>query len=192
MPIEAEDLTDGVKISLLVIDNKKIDSTRINISGTNMIIRGSAILPKQTTHLSIAWSYTLNKKSDIRTGEIDPGADFVAYFFPRIAVYDDIDGWNTYPYNGVQEFYNDFCHFKAAITVPGNEVVWATGDLLNAKDVLNDKIYQRLQQAEKNDDIITVIDSTEMLNATNHANANNTWQFEANDVTDFVFACSDH
>ena len=157
-----------------------------------MIIPGHHILPKQTAHFSISWSYILNKTSDIRTGEIDPGADFVAYFFPRIAVYDDIDGWNTYPYNGTQEFYNDFCHFKAAITVPNNQVVWATGNLLNPKDVLSEKIYEQLQHAEKNDNIITVIDSTDIPNATNHTNDSNTWQFEANDVTDFVFACSDH
>ncbi|MFI5186334.1 MAG: M1 family metallopeptidase [Chitinophagales bacterium] len=192
MPVKASELTDGVKISSFTIDDKKIDSNRTRVDGTNMIIPGHPFIPKQVVHFSIAWSYILNKTSDIRTGEIDPGADFVAYFFPRIAVFDDIDGWNSYPYNGIQEFYNDFCHFKAAITVPNNQVVWATGNLLNAKDVLNNNIYQRLQQAEKNDGIITVIDSTEMQDATNHSNAINTWQFEANDVTDFVFACSDH
>jgi hypothetical protein len=190
--IKEEDVSDGVKISSFSIDNKKIDSNRIRISGTNMIVRGRHVLPKQTVHFSISWSYILNKASDIRTGEIDPGADFVAYFFPRIAVYDDIDGWNTYPYNGSQEFYNDFCHFKASITVPNSQVVWATGNLLNAKDVLSEKIYNRLQQAEKSDDIITVIDSTDIADAANHTSATNTWQFEADDVTDFAFACSDH
>ncbi len=192
MPVKAIDLTDGVKISSFAIDDKKIDSNRIRINGTNMIVPGHPIFPGQTMHFNISWFYTLNKTSDIRTGEIDPGVDFVAYFFPRVAVYDDIDGWNTYPYNGTQEFYNDFCHFKAAITVPNNEVVWATGNLLNGKDVLNEKIYQRLQQAEKNDDVMIIIDSTEMSEATNHANTTNTWEFEANDVTDFVFGCSDH
>src|SRR5205814_8916150 len=101
-------------------------------------------------------------------------------------------GWNTYQYNGLQEFYNDFCHFKAAITVPNSQVVWATGNLLNAGQVLNEKVYQRVQQAEKSNDIITLIDSTEIANATTHSNHTNTWQFEANDVTDFVFACSNH
>jgi hypothetical protein len=192
MQVKADDLTDGVNISSLTINNKKIDSNRIDIDGTNMIVAGFPILPKQTIHFSVMWSYTLNKTSHIRTGEIDPGADFVAYFFPRIAVYDDIDRWNLYQYNGNQEFYNDFCHFKAAITVPNTQVVWATGNLLNAKEVLSDKIYQRLQQAEKNDAIVTIVDSTEFLNTTNHVNATNTWLFEANDVTDFVFACSDH
>jgi len=192
MPVKAVDLTDGVRISSLKINNTVIDSSRISIDGTNMIVPRSPIPPKQTVHFSITWSYTLNKGSHIRTGEIDPGADFVAYFFPRIAVYDDIDGWNRYQYNGVQEFYNDFCHFKAAITVPNNQVLWATGNLLNAKDVLSEKVYQRLQEAEKNDAIITIVDSTEFTTATNHGNTTNTWLYEASDVTDFVFACSDH
>ena len=191
MSIKAEDETNGVKISSFSINNK-IDSTQIEIDGTNMIVKGFPIASKQTAHFSLSWSYTLNKTSHIRTGEIDPGADFVAYFFPRIAVYDDIDGWNTYPYNGREEFYNDFCHFKAAITLPPNQVVWATGNLLNAQEVFSEKIYQRLQQAERDDAIVTIVDSTEMLNATNHTKATNTWQFEATDVTDFVFACSDH
>ncbi|HEV8285964.1 MAG TPA: M1 family metallopeptidase [Chitinophagaceae bacterium] len=192
LPVLADDLTDGIQISSFMMNNTKIDSSRISIDGTNMIVTRFSILPKQTVHFSISWSYTLNKTSHIRTGEIDPGADFVAYFFPRIAVYDDIDGWNTYPYMGVQEFYNDFCHFKAAITVPNDQVVWATGNLLNAKQVLNEKIYQRLEQAEKNDDIMTLVDSTEINNSTNRTNPINTWLFEANDVSDFVFACSDH
>jgi Peptidase family M1 domain len=192
MAIKSDDLTDGVKILSVSINDKKIDSNRIGIDGTNMIVAGTPILPKQSMHFNISWSYILNKTSHIRTGEIDPGADFVAYFFPRLAVYDDIDGWNTYQYNGNQEFYNDFCHFKAAITVPNNQVVWATGNLLNGNEVLSQPVYQRLQQAEKNDAIVTIVDSTEMQNATNHNNATNTWQFEANDVTDFVFACSDH
>ena len=102
MPVKADDLTDGIKISSFTIDDKKVDSNRNRIDGTNMIIPGHPVAPKQTVHFSISWSYILNKTSAIRTGEVDPGTDFVAYFFPRIAVYDDIDGWNTYPYNGVQ------------------------------------------------------------------------------------------
>ena len=192
MSIKEEDISDGVNISSIKFNNEAIDDSKLNIDGTNMSVPGISIAPKQIAHFSISWSYILNKGSHIRTGEIDPGADFVAYFFPRIAVYDDVDGWNRYPYNGRQEFYNDFCHFKAAITVPNNQLVWATGNLLNAKEVLSDKIYQRLQQAEKNDAITTIVDSTDFTTATNHGGVNNAWLYEASDVTDFVFACSDH
>jgi Aminopeptidase N len=190
--IKPSDVSEGVTISLFMMNNNKIDTSTLRADGTNMNIPRSLVLPHQKVQFNIAWSYTLNKNSDIRTGEIDPGADFVAYFFPRIAVYDDIDGWNTFPYTGAQEFYNDFCHFKAAITVPNNQLVWATGNLMNPREVLTDKIFARLQSAEKNDGIITIVDSSEFTNATNHTSPSNTWVYEADDVTDFVFACSDH
>ena len=44
----------------------------------------------------------------MRTGQVDSTSYFIAYFFPRIAVYDDIDGWNDFFYSGRAEFYNDF------------------------------------------------------------------------------------
>ncbi|HWB26449.1 MAG TPA: M1 family metallopeptidase [Chitinophagaceae bacterium] len=193
--IEPADVTDGVNIDTLQLDDKLITGRQRRINGTNMSIRlPKQILPHQQVQFSISWSYILNKKSHIRTGEIDPGADFVAYFFPRIAVYDDIDGWNMYPYDGNLEFYNDFCHFNVAITVPANEVVWATGNLTNGGDVLAAKNYQRLMDAQKNDALAYIIDNTDLANNdyTNHAGEFNTWMYDADDVTDFAFACSDH
>src|SRR5438477_9535367 len=118
-----------------------------------MICDSDPLLPGKSIQLNITYTYTLNKDSHIRTGEIDPGSDFVAYFFPRIAVYDDIDGWNKYPYNGAEEFYNDFCNFKASIAAPKNFIVWATGYLLNCDEVLNPTYCKRIQHAETKDDI---------------------------------------
>lgn len=188
-----DDVTDGVSIDSMWMNNQPVERFRIDIFGTNMTFgRSYRLPPGQSVQFRINYHYTLNKHSHLRTGEIEQGAAFIAYFFPRIAVYDDIEGWNRYPYLGNEEFYNDFCHFKVAITVPSKQVVWATGNLLNAKEVLSEKTYQRLQQAEKNDDIITIIDSTEVSMATNQLNTVNTWRFEADNVTDFAFACSDH
>lgn len=192
MAVDSSDLTDGVAITSFSMNGTNYSRQQLRINGTNMTINVPAITHGQHAQISISWNYVLNRHSHIRTGEIDPGADFVAYFFPRIAVYDDVDGWNRYPYLGTQEFYNDFCHFKATITVPARQMVWATGNLLNAKEVLSETMFQRLQQAEKNDGIVTIIDSTEFDAATNHSNATNTWSYEANEVTDFVFACSNH
>ncbi len=192
MIIKPGDLTNGVKITSISINGFGKDTAGLKMDGTNMTVTNNQLGPHQSMHFSISYFYTLNKGSHIRTGEIDPGADFVAYFFPRIAVYDDIDGWNQYHYTGFQEFYNDFCHFTVSITAPSNQVVWATGNLLNVKDVLNESVYNRLQKAENTDGIVTVIDSTEMTNATHKSGPTNTWFFEADNVTDFVFACSDH
>ncbi|SEO63738.1 hypothetical protein SAMN05192574_11073 [Mucilaginibacter gossypiicola] len=193
MAVSADDLTDGVHISSLSIDNKTQDSTKRRINGTNMTLRVSPIAPKQKVHFDISYAYTLNKGSHIRTGQVDTGAFFIAYFFPRVAVYDDIDGWNDYPYVGAQEFYNDFCHFSADITVPGDYKVWATGDLKNAAEVYDSRIVKRIADAGASDKVTDIIteDDVKAGNITKN-NPTNTWKFEADSVTDFVFATSNH
>ena len=190
----AEDLSDGVKIDQLSINGQAIDPSLLQIDNTNMVVPlRRALGAHQAAQVAITYSYILNKGSHQRTGEVAPGADFVAYFFPRLAVYDDIDGWNRIAYTGGPEFYNDFCHFAADITVPRNFLVWATGDLTNADKVLTKKYLARLRTAEKKDGIASIIDSAEArLHDATAPNAYNTWHFEARDVTDFAFATADH
>jgi hypothetical protein len=193
MPVKPQDITAGVQIASFQINNTSVDSSKLRIDGTNMTVPVPPLTPGSTIRFSINYSYTLNKTSHIRTGEIEPGADFIAYFFPRIAVYDDIDGWNMEPYTGPQEFYNDFGNFNVAITVPNNYVVWATGDLTNCSEVLNEPFCRRLQAAEQQDAIITIIDTVDLQQKNiTRANASNTWKFTAANVTDFAFAVSDH
>ena len=192
--ISEADAGEGLIIDQLNINGKSIDVMKLFINGTNMVLPVEELPHGGQIHFIIRYHYTLNKGSHNRTGEVEPNAAFVAYFFPRIAVYDDIDGWNQFAYDGGVEFYNDFCHFNANITVPSGFVVWATGDLKNANEVLAPSVYQRLQQAEKNDAIINVIDTADIKNRNITAGnkPQNTWQFEAENVTDFVFATSDH
>ncbi|QIX62965.1 M1 family metallopeptidase [Hymenobacter sp. BT18] len=192
--ISPEDLTEGMKIEALSINGQAVDVAKLRPDATNMFVPLPRTLgAKQTAQISVTYSYTLNKGSHMRTGEIEPGADFVAYFFPRVAVYDDIDGWNRHPYIGSQEFYNDFANFSADITVPRNFVVWATGDLTNADAVLGKKYAKRLRDAEKKDAITSIITEADLKKQDITApNAQNTWHFEAKNVTDFVFATADH
>jgi hypothetical protein len=190
--ISPDDLTDGVSINSLWENDELISSKAYIIDATNMILNSQSLAHAQSVRLSIKYHYTLNKGSHIRTGEIEPNADFIAYFFPRIAVYDDIDGWNRFAYNGTQEFYNDFCNFDAYITVPKNFVVWATGQLKNENEVLNPVYVQRIHEAETNDSITTIIDTSDLTKAITSDHPSNTWHYTAKDVTDFVFATSDH
>jgi hypothetical protein len=191
--ISKEDVSDGVQITAMTINGASKDVSQLSITGTNMNVNIEPLTHGKQIVFNITYAYVLNKDSHIRTGEIEPNADFVAYFFPRIAVYDDIDGWNKYPYTGTQEFYNDFCNFKTNITVPKDFIVWATGNLLNCNEVLNPTYCDRLQHAEANDDITTIIDTSDLQNGNITANnESNTWRFEATNVTDFVFATSDH
>jgi hypothetical protein len=190
--ISPDDQGEGVVIEKISI-NGKAAAEEARQDGTNMTLNIEPLLPKQSIQFSISYNYTLNKGSHNRTGEIESGSAFIAYFFPRIAVYDDVDGWNKNPYVGTQEFYNDFCNFKANISVPSGFVVWATGDLRNCNEVLNPIYCERIQQAEASDAVINIIDSADLVKGSITATKpTNTWQFEASNVTDFVFALSDH
>jgi hypothetical protein len=80
MPVKDADLSDGVVIESMTLNGNPLNAR--DVDGTNMnIALPKPILHGQTARFTIAWYYTLNKGSHIRTGEIDPGADFVAYFF---------------------------------------------------------------------------------------------------------------
>ncbi len=192
MTVKPQDLTEGVTINNFKID-QMIHPIPAIPKGTDMIVPVPTVLPHHTVKISLDFSYTLNTGAEFRTGAVDSSSFFVAYFFPRIAVYDDIDGWNRYPYIGSQEFYNDFCHFSVAITVPGDYLVWATGDLKNKEEVLNQKYINRIAEAEKGNEIKSIVDSSDMAagKITSHHDFN-TWKFEATNVTDFVFATSNH
>jgi hypothetical protein len=193
MPVSAADITDGVNIKKLSINREAQDSSQWKIDGTEMSVKVPPLAPKQKMQFEIAYSYTLNKTSHIRTGQVDTGAFFIAYFFPRIAVYDDIDGWNMYHYLGVQEFYNDFCHFNAEITVPGNYEVWATGNLKNAGEVFTKKILKRVNDSELGDDVNNIITEADLREGDVTTNKiSNTWKFVADSVTDMAFAISNH
>ncbi|WP_400191378.1 M1 family metallopeptidase [Hymenobacter sp. B81] len=192
--IRPEDVSEGVQIEQMSINGQEVNVRGLRADATNLPVGlTQALGPKQTARVALRYSYVLNQTSHMRTGEIEPGADFVAYFFPRIAVYDDIDGWNRHPYNGQQEFYNDFCNFQVNITVPRHFVVWATGDLLNAEQVLTKKYVKRLRDAEKKDAVVNVIETADLQRRDITADqAQNTWRFAAQNVIDFAFATADH
>lgn len=190
---QPEDMNEGIYIEKIKVNGMAQDVGSALINGTEMDVPIQPLLPAGQIQFSIDFSYVLNHGSHQRTGVIEDGAYFIAYFFPRIAVYDDVDGWNTTPYLGSAEFYNDFCDFKADITVPDGYVVWATGDLLNCGEVLNPTYCQRIAEAESKDGFVNVIDSMDLKKENITADhPTNTFRFEAKDVTDFVFATSDH
>jgi hypothetical protein len=193
MPVSPSDLGEGMAIHTLTIDGKEYEASKRRMRGTNLYLPGVRILPGGQVTVDVDYGYLLNKGSFVRTGQVDSSSFFIAYFFPRIAVYDDIDGWNEYPYMGKEEFYNDYGNFKVAITVPGTYQVWATGDLKNPESVYQSPIVKRIAHAEKSDEITAVITPGDLKNQrVSLNNKTNTWKFEALNVTDFAFGLSDH
>ena len=196
--VDEKDLGNGVIIDSLSVGNENVNDFlalgKAYHKNTNLFLKPSTlILPHSKTEIVVGWHYTVNTGSQERTGMIDEGSYFIAYFFPRISVYDDIDGWDDWSYNGIQEFYNDFGNFDVTISVPKNYVVWATGDRLNAADNFSSNVLQKLKQAPTSSDIIHVITERDYSDSAVFAfNAAGSWKFAAKNVTDFAFAVSNH
>lgn len=190
--IGPDDENEGVKINSIVI-NGSSDVQGYNEETNFIALPSSYILPHSRSVVQISWSYHVNAGSDNRTGQIDKTSFFLAYTFPRIAVYDDIDGWNTHTYNGLQEFYHDFGNFNADITVPKNYCVWATGTLMNPNEVFTKQIQQNLNTVNRSDSVMYIITKEDAQNKkVTQQNKWNTFRFHAENVTDFAFALSDH
>jgi hypothetical protein len=189
--LSVDDLGPGMHLSEMAIGGKNIDSNKRLGNGTNMSVKGLRILPGEQTSVKISYDYTLNKGSFIRTGQIDGGTFFLAYFFPRLTVYDDIDGWNEYNYLGKEEFYNDYGNFKVSVTVPREYCVWATGDLTNTSDIFESTYTERIRNAEQHDFVTDVITKADIEKGhITKSGSSHTWKFEARNVTDFAFALS--
>jgi hypothetical protein len=195
--VRFEDESDGVLIGALQINGREIDvsadSKSIEYMHNDFKLKlPEPLFPRQSMNLQISWKYAINEQSHMRTGKVDSTSYFIAYFYPRIAVYDDVDGWDDFFYSGRAEFYNDFGDFDVAITVPKKYVVWATGELQNPGEVLTEKYRQRLQKAMRSDQVFPIIDEPADWQQVTNNKPQNSWKFHASDVTDFAFATSDH
>jgi hypothetical protein len=115
----------------------------------------------------------------------------IAQWYPRLAVYDDVKGWNHEPYIGAGEFYLEYGDFDVSLTVPSSYIIAATGELVNPEIVLTANQRQRLTRARQSDTTIAIISAAEAGNAklTRPAQTGaSTWHFTAKNVRDFAFA----
>jgi hypothetical protein len=110
-------------------------------------------------------------------------------WFPRVAKYDDLRGWDNNPYLGPSEFYNNFGRFDVRIDVPAGWIVSATGVLQNPADVLTGKARERLARVLDSDDVITIVGPDEAgPGQATAAGDRLTWHFVADLVNDFAWA----
>jgi len=196
VPVNPADIHDGVRIASLKVNNVVMDlsegSQQVVRDGTLMyVFLSKKLAPKSTTELQIEWSFDFPQHTLIRMGTMDSTSMFVGQWYPQIAVYDDVNRWDTRSYSGLAEFYNDFNNFEVEISVPDQFMVWATGDPQNLKDMLQPQIYSRYTNACTSDEIHHVITEEDILNK-KITTQNHTWKYKATNVSDFAFGVSDH
>lgn len=196
--MDTASITGGDMIKSLSVNEFLLDpdtSSLVSLRGTNLFLKlKNPLTPKSSINLSFEWEFKIPNAHNPRMGFYDSTSFLIGYWYPQMSVYDDIDGWDTYDYTGQQEFYNDFSNYDVEITVPNTFGVWATGKLQNPFDVLNDKYFNRYNNAQTSDDIIHIVDTTDLKTNKIYSqkSENNTWHYKADNVTDFCFGTSDH
>jgi hypothetical protein len=158
-----------------------------------------ALQPGESTELSISWWYNINDRMKMRgrSGfeyfeEDDNYIYTIAQFFPRMAVYNDAEGWQNNQFLGMTEFALPFGNYEVEITVPADHVVGATGVLVNAEEVLSSEQLKRLEAAKQSlEDPVIIVSQEEAAEAEKtRSTKKKTWKYKAENVRDFGFASS--
>ncbi|RLD69295.1 MAG: peptidase [Bacteroidetes bacterium] len=196
-PVHLGDLHDGLIISKIFIDDEEIDphGEDCYYEGTLLYLSlPTSLQQNKQIKLSIAWEFNMQKTTQLRTGKYGKNTWFIGYWYPQIAVFDDIFGWDEVPYDGLHEFYSPFADYNVTITVPENQLIWATGIWQNPEAILLKKYLKRYNKSLTSDDIVQIIKPEDLNKNTLQTLKTNlhTWHFKANNVIDFAFAISDH
>ena len=209
-------ITGGMKITRLVVNGQSLPvndslgnpipgSTRRTTPLSRLLRQTSARIPLSTpiaAHSSgtieADWSFEVPRIEGARGFRMGRWADTlyqVAQWYPRLAVFDDLrqDGWDTDPYLGNAEFYNNFGHFDVSIDVPAGWNVGATGILQNPTEVLTPVARERLSHVLESDSTRTIVSAAERGAGKSTAVGTNgrlVWRFAADTVGDFAWATS--
>lgn len=187
----ASDIGDGMEIiSIMGVDS---GIKTVNELGKLMIVSLlHPLTPGESTGFICEWQYQFPMKTLLREGRYLDSTFFVAYWYPRIAVYDDIEGWDLNQYNGEQEFYNDFGSYIVKIKVPDNYLVWASGELQNPEEVYSDTVLNLLETAYNSNQIVKIIDAENLGSNKFTLNKTNIWKFSSSNISDFAFCLTNN
>lgn len=189
---------DG-KVNISSVEDSTGKTLKHTVVDTMMRVDLPAPLaPNSTYTFKVGWDYKINNQRIFggRTGfEYFPGDGNylyeIAQWFPRMAAYYDVYGWQHKQYLGRGEFTLEFGNYTVRITAPNDHVVAATGVLQNSKEVLTAQQIDRLKQAETAKEPIKIITAEEAkTNEKGKPTGKKTWVFKAENVRDFAFASS--
>ncbi len=193
------EITGGVTIEKVLFQGDTLDTIQYRgqygyiVDGTIMVLLPDyRIAPGDSVKINIDWNFKIPRKgASGRMGHNREDLFYIAYWYPQMRVYDDVNGWFTDPFLLNAEFYHGFADYQVDITVPDHWLVAATGELLNGRQVLKKSIYERMQRAYDSDEAVTVVSPSDFGNITRAGDDSTvTWQFKAKNVRDFAFSAS--
>lgn len=185
-----------------------------NIKSVSSEINGKAAAPKYTVtdtrmqtwlpeavkagggkvKLSVQFEFTVPEYGTDRMGRLKTKNGWIyeiAQWFPRMCVYDDIQGWNTMPYLGAGEFYLEFGDVEFNITAPADLIIVGSGELLNPQECYTPEQIKRWDVAKASDKTVTIRSDNEVNNPSSRPKQSNlTWKFKITNTRDVAWAAS--
>jgi hypothetical protein len=191
-------ITGGITVSGLQVNGAPVESRHPGNGYyealTLLEIPLSAPLqPGGKATIDASFSFKVPPAPTFRSANLDDEVFAVGQWYPRMAVYDDVNGWDHSLYLGDGEFYLEYGNFDVSVTVPDGWLVGATGTLQNPEEVLTAESARRLRAAATSNTTVHVVD--EAMRKAGSATASGkagwlTWRFKARDVRDAAFATS--
>ncbi|WP_234569876.1 M1 family metallopeptidase [Rhodohalobacter sp. 614A] len=145
--------------------------------------------------IHIKYEFEIPEYGSDRMGRLETKNGWIyelAQWYPRLVVYDDIQGWNVLPYLGAGEFYLEFGSFDYSITLPSDFIVVASGELQNPEEVLTEAQTDRLEQARNSDETVTILGVDELGTEESRPRESDklTWHFRMENSHDIAWAAS--
>ncbi|MBY5952749.1 M1 family metallopeptidase [Algoriphagus marincola] len=194
------DTDGGYEISAVQakVGKKGNVSSKYLISDTRMQVWFDEPIPAKggTATISMNFSFKVPQKGMDRMGrlEVEDGWIYAfAQWYPKMAVFDDIEGWNVEPYLGAGEFYLEYGDFDYKVTVPYDHIVVGSGKLMNPKEVLSSELMDRYEKAQNSDETVYLVSPEEIQNTELTRPKQEgmiTWHFQIQNSRDIAFATS--
>jgi hypothetical protein len=158
------EVTGGVEIEQITVQGEVIPQSSGRASGAGYRILGtrlqmrlpSAIRPGDSAVVDIDWRATIPQRGG-RYGWNRDNLFYLAYWYPQLAVYDDVGGWQTDAFLGTAEFYMGYGDYDVTLEAPEGWLVMATGELTNPDEVLPENIVERVERAQQSDTVVHVM-----------------------------------
>jgi hypothetical protein len=193
---EPAEITGGVEVTRVAVDGQALTRTatsgaRYVINGTRMVVLPPApVQPGATVRIAVDWSFAVPQAgAGGRMGWSENDLFFFAYWYPAMAVYDDVVGWHPDPFRGTAEFYADFGSYDVTVEAPAQWIVFGTGTLQNPEQALAPAVLQRYRQGIESGQTVRVVTQADFGRATTAGqNGMVTWRFRADSVRDHAFS----
>lgn len=194
------DTDGGFEISQLTakVGSKGSVSSKNLITDTRMQVWFAEPVPAKggKATISMNFSFKVPQEGMDRMGRLKVEDGWIyafAQWYPKVAVFDDIEGWNVEPYLGAGEFYLEYGNFDYKVTVPYDHIVVGSGKLMNPKEVLSKELQSRYDQAMQSDETVYLVSPAEIKNTIltrPKQEGTLTWHFQIENARDVAFATS--